>query len=296
MEKAGARHSPETQRAGILNGQVVDPLDARAIARGLAALGKPLTVEALASCGSTNTELLSREGVRGPALLLAEQQTAGRGRRGRRWHSSPGAAIMFSLRWDFAGDAGRLRGLSLAAGVAIAKTLHGLGARGVALKWPNDLLASVGAGGAKLGGILIETRSSPPSSPGRITAVIGVGLNCRRMPGLATRLKRKVATLDELIDPLPARNEIIIRIAAELVRTLALFGNAGFEAFRTEWEAMHANQGQPLRVRTAGGRVVAGIADGVGADGGLILRTRRGVLRVHSGTVVRASSMRGSAA
>ena len=292
MEKAGARHSPETQRAGILKSQCVDPLDARAIARGLVALGKPLTVEALASCGSTNTELLSREGVRGPALLLAEQQTAGRGRRGRRWHSSPGAAIMFSLRWDFAGDAGRLRGLSLAAGVAIAKALHGLGARGVALKWPNDLLASVGTGGAKLGGILIETRSSRD----RITAVIGVGLNCRRMPGLATRLKRKVATLDELIDPLPARNEIIIRIAAELVRTLALFGNAGFEAFRTEWEAMHANQGQPLRVRTTGGRVVAGIADGVGADGGLILRTRRGVLRVHSGTVVRASSMRGSAA
>ena len=295
VEKAGARHSPETQRAGILKRQGVDPLDAQAIARGLAALGAPLTVEALESCGSTNSELLSREGAQGPALLLTEQQTAGRGRRGRRWHATPGA-IMFSLRWEFAGDAARLRGLSLAAGVAIAKTLHALGARGVALKWPNDLLASVGAGGTKLGGILIETRSSPPSSPGRITAVIGVGLNCRRMPGLETRLKRKVASLDEMIDPLPRRNEIIIRIAAELVRTLALFGHAGFEAFRTEWEAMHANQGQPLRVRTAGGRVVAGIADGVGADGGLILRTRRGVRRVHSGTVVRASSMRGSAA
>jgi BirA family biotin operon repressor/biotin-[acetyl-CoA-carboxylase] ligase len=291
VEKAGARHSPETQGAGILNRQVVDPLDAQAIAGGLAALGALLTVEALESCGSTNSELLSRAGAQGPALLLAEQQTAGRGRRGRRWHATPGA-IMFSLRWDFAGDAGRLRGLSLAAGVAIAKTLHALGARGVALKWPNDLLASVGAGGTKLGGILIETRSSRD----RITAVIGVGLNCRRMPGLETRLKRKVASLEELIDPLPRRNEIIIRIAAELVRTLALFGNAGFEAFRIEWEAMHANQGQPLRVRTAGGRVVAGIADGVGADGGLILRTRRGVRRIHSGTVVRANTLRGSAA
>lgn len=271
--------------------QVFDALDAQAIARGLAANGDTVAVEALGSCGSTNTELLSRENAHGPALLLAEQQTAGRGRRGRRWHATPGA-IMFSLRWDFAGDAGGLRGLSLAAGVAIAKTLRGLGARGVALKWPNDLLASVGAAGTKLGGILIETRSSRD----RVTAVIGVGLNYRRMPGLEKRLKRKVASLDELIDPLPARNEIITSIVAELVRTLAVFGHAGFESFRTEWEAMHANQGQPLRVRIAGGRVVAGIADGVGADGGLILRTRRGVRRVHSGTVVRAGAMRGSAA
>lgn len=245
-------------------------------------------MEVVESCASTNSELLAREGAQGPVLLLAEKQTAGRGRRGRRWHANPGLAIMFSLRWEFAGDAGRLRGLSLAAGVAIAKALHGLGAPGVALKWPNDLLA----GDAKLGGILIETRSSR----GRIAAVIGVGLNYRRMPALETRINRKVASLDELMDPLPARNEIVVRIAAELARALALFGNAGFEAFRTEWEAMHANQGQPLRVRTAGGRVVAGIADGVGADGGLILRTRRGVRRVHSGTVVRATSLRGGAA
>jgi BirA family biotin operon repressor/biotin-[acetyl-CoA-carboxylase] ligase len=272
--------------------RVEDTLDAQAISEGIGALGASLAVEVLESCGSTNSELLSRENAKGPALLLAERQTAGRGRRGRRWHADAGLAIMFSLRWEFAGDAGRLRGLSLAAGVAIAKALHALGATGVALKWPNDLLASMGAGGAKLGGILIETRTSRD----RITAVIGVGLNCRRMPGLETRLKRKVASLDEFIDPLPARNAIAARIVAELTRTLAIFGDAGFEAFRVAWEAMHANQGQPLRVRTAGGRVVAGIADGVGADGGLILRTRRGVERVHSGTVMRASSLRGSTA
>jgi BirA family biotin operon repressor/biotin-[acetyl-CoA-carboxylase] ligase len=272
--------------------QVGDPLDAQTIARGLAAHGEPMAVEVLASCGSTNSELLAREGVRGPALLLAELQTAGRGRRGRRWHADPGLAIMFSLRWEFAGDAGRLRGLSLAAGVAIAKALHALGAPGVALKWPNDLLASVGTGGAKLGGVLIETRSSRD----RIAAVIGVGLNCRRMPGLEARLKREVASLDQLIDPLPARNEIVVRVVAELARTLALFGDCGFEGFRSAWEAMHANQGQPLRVRTPGGRIVAGIADGVGADGGLILRTRRGVQSVHSGTVIRAAGARGCTA
>jgi len=270
--------------------QTVDTLDAQAISDGIAALGTSVAVEVLESCGSTNSELLARENAGGPALLIAEQQTAGRGRRGRRWHADPGTAIMFSLRWEFAGDAGRLRGLSLAAGVAIAKALRALGATGVALKWPNDLLAS--ASGAKLGGILIETRTSGD----RIVAVIGAGLNCRRMAGIETRLKRKVAALEELIDPLPARNAIVVRIVAELARTLALFGDAGFEAFRAAWEAMHANQGQPLRVRATGGRIVAGIADGVGADGGLILRTRRGVQHVHSGTVMRTASLRGGAA
>lgn len=292
MEEARARHSAETQRPGILNMQVVDALDAETIARGLAARGEALAVEVFESCGSTNSELLARAGVAGPLLLLAEEQTAGRGRRGRRWHARSGAALMFSLRWDFAGGAERLRGLSLAAGVAIARALQDLGAQGVALKWPNDLLASMGKGGAKLGGILIETRSSGD----RIAAVIGVGLNCRRMPGLEIRLKRKVASLDESIDPLPARNEIAIRITAELLRTLRLFGNAGFEAFKADWEAMHANQGQPLRVRTTDGRIVAGIAEGVAPDGGLLLRTRRGVQCIHSGTVVRENNVRGSAA
>ena len=270
----------------------LDALDAQTIARGLAGRGEVLGVEVLETCGSTNSELLSREAVRAPLLLLTEAQSAGRGQRGRRWHASAGAALMFSLRREFAGGAGGLRGLSLAAGVAIAKTLHALGARGVALKWPNDLLASVGTGGAKLGGILIETRSSGD----RVTAVIGVGLNCRRMPGLATRLRRKIASLDESIDPLPARNEIAIRIAAELLATLRLFDDAGFEAFREQWQAMHAHQGETLRVRTADGRIVAGIADGVASDGGLLLRTRHGVQCIYSGTVVRATSPRGSAA
>ena len=293
MEAPRARPAAETQWTGFLNSAPVDaldPLDAQTIARGLAAQGEALRVAVLETCGSTNSQLLADAD--GPALLLAEEQTAGRGRRGRRWHAAPGAALMFSLRHEFAGGAERLHGLSLAAGVGIAKSLHTLGAHGVALKWPNVLLASVGKGGAKLGGILIETRSSGE----RINVVIGVGLNCRRMPGLETRLARKVASLDESIDPLPARNDIAVLVAAELLRTLRLFDESGFEAFREAWHAMHANQGEALRVRTADGRIVTGIADGVAPDGGLLLRTRRGVQCIHSGSVVRAAGTRESAA
>ena len=266
-----------------------DRLDAEIIRGGLAALGVPLAVEVRMRCASTNSELLERSDTDLPVLLLCDEQTAGRGRRGRRWHANPGAALMFSLRWNFAGQAVRLAGLSLAAGVGIAKALRALGAHGLALKWPNDLLAPAAKGGGKLGGILIETRSSAGRTAGvQCVAVIGVGLNFRHMPGLEARLRRRVATLDELIDPLPARNEIAIHVAAGLVRTLQAFEDAGLGAFKGDWEAMHANQGEPLKVRTADGRVIAGIADGIAADGSLLVRTRRGVQSIHSGSMVRA--------
>ena len=270
-----------------------DSLDATAIGNGLAARNELLPVQVLERCASTNSELLSTDASRSPALLVANEQTAGRGRRGRRWHASPGAALMFSLRWEFDGDTGRLRGLSLAAGVSIATTLKSLGAHGVALKWPNDLLVAPGnPDGAKLGGILIETRSLG----GRIAAVIGVGLNCRRMPGLEARLKRKVAALEDLIDPMPSRNELAIHVVAGLARTMRLFGAAGFDAFRADWESLHAYQGAPLRVRTSDGRVVAGVARGIGPDGSLLLHNRRGVQSIHSGTVMRNGPPRGGTA
>jgi BirA family biotin operon repressor/biotin-[acetyl-CoA-carboxylase] ligase len=275
--------------------EVSDALDAATIAEGLAAQGESLEVQVLERCTSTNAGLLAGEPGRSPALLVANEQTAGRGRRGRRWHASPGDALMFSLRWQFEGDAGRLRGLSLAAGVSIASTLRELGARGVALKWPNDLLASMAlsanSDAAKLGGILIETRARS----GHIAAVIGVGLNCRRNATLESRLKRKVAALEDSIDPLPSRNELAVRIVAGLAQALRRFGDAGFEAFRSEWVAMHALEGSPMRVRTSDGRIVAGIAEGIAADGGLLLRNRRGVHCIHSGTVVREGPAAGAA-
>ena len=273
----------------------LDALDAATIRRGLAAQGETLAVEVRGSCESTNTVLLDRLDEEAPLLLLAEKQTAGRGRRGRRWQSAPGGALTFSMRWRFGGPAGRLRGLSLAAGVGIACALRDLGAAGVRLKWPNDLLAPLGYPderlSGKLGGVLIETRSGG----GGTDAVIGIGLNCARMPGLERRLRRPVATLDALLDPLPARNAIAVRLAAELARTLRRFDRGGFAAFRAEWSSMHAHPGERLKVRMGDGRSVAGTADGVAADGALLLRNRRGLHAVASGSVVRQSPMAGRA-
>src|SRR5262245_33788849 len=139
---------------------MADLLDAAVILAALGRRARDVEVEVVASCGSTNAELLDAADSDGPRLLAADYQSAGRGRHGRRWHSARGAGICFSLRRRMRRPLRELGGASLAAGVAVARALRAAGAQGIALKWPNDLLV---AGGAKLGGILIETRTQGAS-------------------------------------------------------------------------------------------------------------------------------------
>jgi len=237
-------------------------------------------VRVLGRCTSTNSLLLAGDVAR-PVLLAADEQTAGRGRRGRRWHSPAGSGVLFSLALPMRRPVRELGGLSVVAGLAAVRALRALGATEVALRWPNDLLV----GGAKLGGILVETRARGAGS----TAVVGIGVNHRTVQGLATRVGRNVAALDQVLRPLPRRNAIIGALGRELLGALQAFDATGFGPFRADWEALHAFAGRRLRVRLADGRVVAGLAEGLAADGALQLRTRRGVRTVRSGRVVSAA-------
>jgi BirA family biotin operon repressor/biotin-[acetyl-CoA-carboxylase] ligase len=230
-------------------------------------------------CTSTNDLLLKESKT---VLVAAEEQTAGRGRRGRRWHSAPGAGLTFSLGRRIRRPARELAALSLVAGVAAARALRALGVHQAALKWPNDLLVD---DGGKLGGILVEARTPGGSREGSY-AVIGMGINCRRTPGLSARLGREVAFVDDFVAV--SRNEILQRIGGALLVALDAFEAGGLDALRAEWEAMDAHAGQRLRVRLAGGRVVSGVAGGLAEDGALRLVTRRGVRAVRSGRVVSA--------
>jgi len=241
----------------------MDKLDA-------AAIDLPgVDVRVVERCISTNTSIFEKP-IQGPILLAAEEQTAGRGRRGRRWHSPHGAGITFSLAAPLARPPRELAALPLVAGVAVARALRALGAP-VALKWPNDLLV----GEAKLGGILIESRAG--------VAVIGVGINCRRVGGLAESLGRRVAFL-EMAD----RNRVIRSLGAALLDALREFEAHGFGAARAHWQAMDAHAGRRLRVRLAGGKIVTGVNDGLALDGALRLATRQGVREVRSGQVLSA--------
>jgi len=275
-----------------------DPLDAQAIAHGLPG---DVQVEVLQRCTATNALLLEASTHPGVSVqaLFAEHQTAGRGRRGRRWHAAPGAALTFSLRRRFSGPASRLHGLSLATGVAVARALRALGAHDLALKWPNDLLASSAAGGGKLGGVLIETRSAGTDvlPKGSVDVVIGVGINVKRMQALEARLRRPIASLEELMANPPPRNAIASALLTELVRALGVFDHEGLGAFAREWESLHAHRGARLRVRGTDRRVITGRAQGLGEDGALMLETPRGLHAVRSGSVslVAASTVTGNA-
>jgi BirA family biotin operon repressor/biotin-[acetyl-CoA-carboxylase] ligase len=219
-----------------------------------------------------------------PVLLAAETQTAGRGRRGRRWQSDPAGGITFSLALRIARAPRELAALSLVAGVAAAKTLRALGVAQAALKWPNDLEA----GGAKLGGILVETRAQQGGRSRGSLAVLGIGINYRPHAALEKSLRRRIACVSDFVFPPPPRNRIIRETAAALLEALEAFEAGGLDAVREEWLALHAHAGQRLRVRLADGRMLTGIAAGLAEDGGLQLHTRGGLRAVTSGRVVSA--------
>ena len=248
----------------------MDRLEASAIAL------PGIDVRVLERCTSTN-ELALAAG-KPDVLLAAEQQTAGRGRRGRRWHAAPGTAVTFSLARLVRRPPRELPGLALVAGVGAARALRALGAERTALKWPNDLVID----GAKLGGILVETRTQGAAT----LAVIGIGINCRRDAALERRLRRPIAWLESYAEV--KRNQVIAAVAASVIEALAQFEARGLEALRAEWERLDAHAGERLRLRLADGRVLTGVARGLDDDGALRLQTARGLRAVRSARVLRA--------
>ena len=244
-----------------------------------------LEVRIVECCTSTNAVLLAGK-YSAPVLLAAEAQTAGRGRRGRKWHSAPGAGATFSILRRMRCAPQVLAGMSLAVGVAAARALRALGAAEVSLKWPNDLLAGGRHAGAKLGGILIETRVQGE----QVLAAVGIGINCRPVRGLAGRLRRQVTSVDEQVQPAPSRNRVIEAVAREILAALAAYERLGLAGFAEEWRALHEYEGRRLRVRLADGRSVSGIAAGLAPSGALRLRTRGGMRDVADGRIVAAAT------
>lgn len=257
----------------------MDRLDASKIALNIHIPG--IEVRVAERCTSTNSVLLSEKTDR-PVLLAAEEQTASRGRRGRKWRSAPGAGATFSILRRMHCAPRVLAGLSLAVGVATARALRALGAGEVSLKWPNDLLVR----GAKLGGILIETRLQGQA----VVAVVGIGINCRPVRALGAQLRRSVTALDELVQPALGRNAVIAAVACEVLAALEAYERSGLAAFAADWRALHAHEGRRLRVRLADGRTVSGIAAGLAPSGALRLQTRSGTRDVASGRIISASA------
>ena len=240
------------------------------------------SVEVLPSIASTNTELMrrARAGDRAPTLLVALEQSAGRGRRGKSWHSRPGASLTFSLGLPY--QPVDWSGLSLAVGVSLAESLH----PEIRLKWPNDLWWR----GRKLGGILIEAATLGAQR----YAVIGVGLNVE-LPEPA-QLRPDAGLVDEAaavaLPPVPPAalcellagrdaGQWLAAVVPALVQDLQAFERAGFAAFAARFAARDALAG--LELRLSDGQ--QGLAAGVGPDGALRLQTAAGLVDITSAEV-----------
>ena len=260
----------------VAPGNATMPATIAAIAAKLGLAARRFDIDVLPRCDSTNAVLLGRaeQGAASGTVVIANEQTAGRGRRGRTWFASPGDSLTFSLLWRFAPGTAPA-GLSLAVGAAVARALSQAGAGAPALKWPNDILQN----GRKLGGILVELVPGAPHA-----AVIGIGINLRLPAGMPDDVRTASAAIAES-GTVPDLNDVYASLLQELLATLEAFATGGFAAIRPEWLARHAYQDARVGLSTDFAAPREGACLGVDSDGALLLEIDGRVERVLSGEV-----------
>lgn len=239
-------------------------------------------VEAAWTVDSTNSVLLARPNppFGSCEVMLAEYQTAGRGRRGRAWLAPPGGSICLSLCWAFREVPQDLGALGLVIGVCALRALRESGLEDARLKWPNDLVVE----GKKLGGILIELRAE---SAGPACVVIGIGLNVALGEKLLEKIgETGVSAVDLVTAGLkqPSRNALAAALVGQFVHGLQVFGKEGLKPFAEEWRSADALRGRQIDVHTLEG-VARGLARGIDVHGALVVETPQGVRRFISGDV-----------
>jgi len=256
----------------------VDLLDAGALRSALApqVAARIATLEVFTELASTNRHLLAVPPP--PGMLcacIAEYQTAGRGRRGRRWASPLGAGLCLSVGWQFADAPAELSALTLAVGVVVRRALARMAGVEIALKWPNDLVWDE----RKLGGILLELTAE---GQGGCHVVAGIGINVALPPELLPSLSdwpRGAVDLDTATRGAPPPRAVLaIALLEELTELFASYAETGFRAFRDDWRAADYLRGRAVQLDEAAGQVT-GTALGIEADGALLIETAPGTRR-----------------
>ena len=243
------------------------------------------TVEVLPQIDSTNTELMRRfrgTGASEPLLLVAEQQSAGRGRMGRSWQSSRGDSLTFSLGMPL--QPADWSGLSLAVGISLAESLEpGNPAQpAIRLKWPNDVWLTDTQGERKLAGILVETANRGEQR----YVVIGVGINVRALaqPLTAAAVGQPAAQAPAALQDLLPGIDVaaaLLQVAGPLVRAVQAFGLFGFAPFQARFAARDALAGRAVQLSDG----TRGVAHGVGENGALLVHTAAGMKEITSSEV-----------
>lgn len=226
------------------------------------------------SIDSTNAEALRlvETGSAAPFLVLAEQQTAGRGRRGRKWVSPFAQNVYYSLVLRIEGGLRQLEGLSLVVGLAVMQALRESGMRGAALKWPNDVLV----GQKKIAGILLELVGDPADI---CHVVLGIGINVNMQR--ADEVDQQWTSVQLETGAPVNRNVLVAQLGLQLQSYLDRHRADGFAALQAEWEQSHAWQGKAVSL-IAGVNQVDGVVLGVDGQGALRLSVD-GVEKIYSG-------------
>lgn len=222
---------------------------------------------------STNTFLMERSADSNfhGYVCLAEQQTAGKGRRGRPWVSPFGKNIYVTLGWSI--DAHTpIAGLSLAVGTCVARAIRSVTDISVQLKWPNDILLDDG----KAAGILVELAGGNQQSK---QVVVGVGINLALSNEDSLQIDQPWSVIGGA-----SRNRLAAELINELSAGLTRFVEAGFVSFQEEWLALDAHANQQVRILSHD-RTIEGTSRGVDHQGNLILDTEQGRQTINAGEV-----------
>jgi BirA family biotin operon repressor/biotin-[acetyl-CoA-carboxylase] ligase len=226
------------------------------------------------SIDSTNAEALRaiERGQAAPFLVLAERQTAGRGRRGRRWASPFAENIYYSLVLRIEGGMRQLEGLSLVVGLAVMQALRELGIPAAGLKWPNDVLV----GQKKIAGILLELVGDPADV---CHVVLGVGINVNMQ--MTDEVDQQWTSMRLESGKAFDRNNLVAVLGEKLQAYLNRHQIGGFSAIQAEWEQNHLWQGRAVSL-ISGVNQIDGEVLGIDSQGALRLKVD-GVEKVFSG-------------
>ncbi|MDO3409639.1 biotin--[acetyl-CoA-carboxylase] ligase [Saccharibacillus sp. CPCC 101409] len=256
-------------------------LDARRIEASLRTrrFGRSLTVLARTDSTQTEAENLARAGAPEGTLVVAEEQTSGRGRQGRVWHSPPGRGVWMSAVLRPEGPLTAVPQLTLLAAVAVCRAIRAETGVQAGIKWPNDLLAD----GRKLCGILLEA----VVEDGRVRhCIMGIGIDANlEEADYPEELRQKVTSLRRESGKEVDRSALIAAVMNEFESLLSLHAEHGFQPIRLLWESLSVTLGREIVVRDARGER-RGRAAGLGEQGELRLETEDGeVLPVYSGDI-----------
>lgn len=235
---------------------------------------------------STNTELKKRitsapHNLADGDVVLAEVQTAGRGRHGRKWVAPVGGSLTMSMYWSFPDGYQSMAGLSLLVGLAVCEGLRKVGVEDAQLKWPNDVYLY----GKKLAGILVEVEGQIGATA---HCVIGIGINVC-VPDAEFDVGQPHTDVTSALGQVPDRNTLAAAVISSLWQLLPEFSQRGFQPFVELWQAMDLFADKKV-VLQMGDKRFLGIDRGVDASGALLVETEDGITRFHGGEV----SLRGS--